>query len=155
MSAVEGKSKVSKEKFKRREVVKITVIRSVDFSDWFVGLKRYSALSIVKLFFVVVCLFVFSGGIVCFTMNAAQFDLPHDSFRLKCEELITSGKWKIMSQGITSLDTGKENDNKYDESPSRESYVLVFMVIDNFWNEHGLCFHARGYRRTTHGNERV
>ena len=85
-----------------------------------------------KLFFVVVCLFVFSGGIVCFTMNAAQFDLPHDSFRLKCEELITSGKWKIMSQGITSLDTGKENDNKYDESPSRESYVLVFMVIDNF-----------------------
>lgn len=132
MSAVEGKSKVSKEKFKRREVVKITVIRSVDFSDWFVGLKRYSALSIVKLFFVVVCLFVFSGGIVCFTMNAAQFDLPHDSFRLKCEELITSGKWKIMSQGITSLDTGKENDNKYDESPSRESYVLVFMVIDNF-----------------------
>ena len=132
MSAVEGKSKVSKEKFIRREVVKITVIRSVDFSDWFVGLKRYSALSIVKLFFVVVCLFVFSGGIVCFTMNAAQFDLPHDSFRLKCEELITSGKWKIMSQGITSLDTGKENDNKYDESPSRESYVLVFMVIDNF-----------------------
>lgn len=65
-------------------------------------------------------------------MNAAQFDLPHDSFRLKCEELITGGKWKIMSQGITSLDTGKENDNNYDESPSRESYVLVFMVIDNF-----------------------
>lgn len=72
------------------------------------------------------------GGIVCFTMNAAQFDLPHDSFRLKCEELITSGKWKIMSQGITSLDTGEENVNKYDESLSSESYVLVFMVIDNF-----------------------
>lgn len=131
MSAVEGKSKVSKEKFIRREVVKITVIRSVDFSDWFVGLKRYSAPSMCKIVFRC-CLFVFSGGIVCFTMNAAQFDLPHDSFRLKCEELITSGKWKIMSQGITSLDTGKENDNKYDESPSRESYVLVFMVIDNF-----------------------
>ena len=82
--------------------------------------------------FLFVCLFVFPGGIVCFTMNAAQFDLPQDSFRLKCEELITSGKWKIMSQGITSLDTGKENDNKYDESLSRESYVLIFMVIDNF-----------------------
>ena len=37
-----------------------------------------------------------------------------------------------MSQGITSLDTGEENDNKYDESVSSESYVLVFMVIDNF-----------------------
>lgn len=71
-------------------------------------------------------------------MNAAQFDLPHDSYRLKCEELITSGKWKIMSQGMTSLDTGKENDNKYDESLSSESYVLVFMVIDNFWNKHVL-----------------
>ena len=95
-------------------------------------LKRYLLCPCVKLFFVVVCLFVFSGGIVCFTMNTAQFDLPHDSFRLKCEELITSGKWKIMSQGITSLDTGEENDNKYDESLSSESYVLVFMVIDNF-----------------------
>lgn len=57
MSAVEGKSKVSKEKFKRREVVKITVIRSVDFSDWFVGLERYSALSMCKIVFRC-CLFV-------------------------------------------------------------------------------------------------
>ena len=95
-------------------------------------LKRHLLCPCVKLCCVVICLFVFSGGIVCFTMNAAQFDLPHDSFRLKCEELITSGKWKIMSQGITSLDTGEENDNKYDESVSSESYVLVFMVIDNF-----------------------
>ena len=132
MSAFEGKGKISKGKTKRRQVVKITIIRSVGFSDWFVVLKRYLLCPCVKLFFVVVCLFVFSGGIVCFTMNTAQFDLPHDSFRLKCEELITSGKWKIMSQGITSLDTGEENDNKYDESLSSESYVLVFMVIDNF-----------------------
>ena len=57
MSAVEGKSKVSKEKFIRREVVKITVIRSVDFSDWFVGLKRYSAPSMCKIVFRC-CLFV-------------------------------------------------------------------------------------------------
>lgn len=69
------------------------------------------------------------GGIVCFTMNTAQFDSAHDSYRLKCEELITNGKWKLISKGIISHEG--EN-NKYDENLAGDCYVLVFMVIDNY-----------------------
>lgn len=72
------------------------------------------------------------GGIVCFTMNAAQFDSAHNSYRLKCEKLVISGKWKLISQGITTHQEDKENNNKYDEKLSGDCYVLVFMVIDNY-----------------------
>ena len=75
------------------------------------------------------CRIFFKGGIVCFTMNAAQFDSAHNSYRLKCEQLVNNGKWKPISQGITchELEGRKDNNNKYDE----DCYVLVFMVIDN------------------------
>lgn len=65
-------------------------------------------------------------------MNASQFDSAHNSYRLKCEELITSGKWKLISQGITSHEAEKENYNKYDERLPGDSYVLVFVVIDHY-----------------------
>lgn len=73
------------------------------------------------------------GGIVCFTINAAQFDSAHNSYKLKCEELITSEKWKLISQGITSLEARKDNNNtECDEHLPGDSYVLIFMVIDNY-----------------------
>ncbi|XP_078376116.1 malonyl-[acyl-carrier protein] O-methyltransferase-like isoform X2 [Oculina patagonica] len=74
------------------------------------------------------------GGIVCFTMNAAQFDSAHNIYRLKCEELVTKRKWKLISQGITSqyYEPEKDNNNRYDETLPADSYVLVFMVIDNY-----------------------
>lgn len=67
-------------------------------------------------------------------MNAAQFDSAHNSYRLKCEELVTNGKWKLTSQGVTSqyLEPAKDSNNKYDETLSADSYVLVFVVIDNY-----------------------
>lgn len=67
-------------------------------------------------------------------MNAAQFDSAHNIYRLKCEELVTKGKWKLISQGITSqyYEPEKDNNNKYDETLPADSYVLVFMVIDNY-----------------------
>ena len=64
-------------------------------------------------------------------MNTAQFDSAHNSYRLKCEELIASGKWKLISKGIVSHEGEKEN-NKYEENLSGDCYVLVFMVIDNY-----------------------
>ena len=66
-------------------------------------------------------------------MNAAQFDSAHNSYRLKCEEFIAKRKWKLISQGIASQyhETDKDNNLKYDETDSSDSYVLVFVVIDN------------------------
>lgn len=75
------------------------------------------------------------GGIVCFTMNAVQFDNAHNSFRLKCEDFISKRKWKLISQGITSQPQDPEKDNnnhQYGERNSTDSYVLVFVVIDNY-----------------------
>ena len=67
-------------------------------------------------------------------MNAVQFDGAHDSYRLKCEELAAKGKWKLISQGITSqyYEPEQDNNHKYDETLPADSYVLVFMVIDNY-----------------------
>lgn len=76
-----------------------------------------------------------SGGIVCFTMNAAQFDSAHNSFRLKCEDFISKRKWKLISQGITSQPQDSEKDNNNHQCAERnssDSYVLVFVVIDNY-----------------------
>lgn len=74
-----------------------------------------------------------SGGIVCFTINAAQFDDVHNSYRLKCEELVAKGKWKLVSQGITSQYYESENDSNqsFGETLTDDIYVLVFVVIDN------------------------
>lgn len=74
-----------------------------------------------------------SGGIVCFTMDAAQFDDAHNSYRLKCEELVAKGKWKLVSQGITSQYFEPENDSNHNfgETLPDDIYVLVFVVIDN------------------------
>lgn len=74
-----------------------------------------------------------SGGIVCFTINAAQFDDVHNSYRLKCEELVAKGKWKLVSQGITSQYYESENDGNqnFGETLTDDIYVLVFVVIDN------------------------
>lgn len=74
-----------------------------------------------------------SGGIVCFTINAAQFDDVHNSYRLKCEELVAKGKWKLVSQGITSQYHESENDNNqnFGETLTDDIYVLVFVVIEN------------------------
>ena len=74
-----------------------------------------------------------SGGIVCFTMDAAQFDDVHNSYRLKCEELVAKGKWKLISQGITSqyYETGNDNNQNFGKALPDDIYVLVFVVIDN------------------------
>ena len=74
-----------------------------------------------------------SGGIVCFTMDAAQFDDVHNSYRLKCEELVAKEKWKLISQGITSQYYETENDNNqnFGKTLPDDIYVLVFVVIDN------------------------
>lgn len=72
------------------------------------------------------------GGIVCFTMDATQFDSANNSYRLKCDELIVSGKWKLISQGITTNQEDKENNSTYDTKLPEDCYVLVFMVIDNY-----------------------
>lgn len=74
-----------------------------------------------------------SGGIVCFTINAAQFDDVHNSYRLKCEEFVAKGKWKLVSQGITSQYYESENDSNqsFGETLTDDIYVLVFVVIDN------------------------
>lgn len=75
------------------------------------------------------------GGIVCFTMNAALFDSAHNSFRLKCEDFISKRKWKLISQGITSQPQDSEKDNNNHQRAERnssDSYVLVFVVIDNY-----------------------
>ena len=46
-----------------------------------------------------------SGGIVCFTINAAQFDDVHNSYRLKCEELVAKiyGSSEKMSRTLPML----------------------------------------------------
>jgi len=64
-------------------------------------------------------------------MNSAQFDSADNRYRLKCEEMISSGKWKLISQGITSHEAEKDNNNRHYENLPGDSYVLVFMVIDN------------------------
>lgn len=65
-------------------------------------------------------------------MNSAQFDSADNRYRLKSEEMISNGKWKLISQGITSHEAEKDNNNRHDENLPGESYVLVFMVIDNY-----------------------
>ena len=74
-----------------------------------------------------------SGGIVCFTMDAAQFDDTQNSYRLKCEELVAKGKWKLVSQGITSQYGEPQNDSNHNfgKTLPDDIYVLVFVVIDN------------------------
>lgn len=78
-------------------------------------------------------------------MNAAQFDSDHNSYRLKCEEFVTKGKWKLISQGITSqyYEPEKDNNNQYDETIPADSYVLVFVVIDNYWKSVSLVGYGK------------
>ena len=66
-------------------------------------------------------------------MDAAQFDDAQNSYRLKCEELVAKGKWKLVSQGITSQYYEPENDSNHNfsETLPEDIYVLEFVVIDN------------------------
>ena len=70
---------------------------------------------------------------MCFTMNAKQFDSAQNGFRLKCEELVANGNWKLLSQGNTSCwDRHQDNNDRHDAPIPGDSYVFVFMVVDNY-----------------------